>query len=142
MSFNLNPEHLTNMDTIKRNYINKQFDLFKAHVNMLSRSNSLFFYNATYLHSSDYNSYSELQFLNAVNSFPTSFEDYTRNAFALFYFIKSDCVTVDTFWITSKPVEQILSDYDKNLFDWKESSCDDFLTSSEKYKNANLSMLH
>lgn len=140
--FNLNPEHLTNMDTIKRNYINKQFDLFQVHVKMLVRSNSLFFYSAKYLHSADYNSYTDLQFSNAVNSFPTGFENYTRNAFALFYFDKKDTVDVKTFWITSKPVELTLSDYDKNLFDWKESSCNEFLSSSELYKDASLSMLH
>ena len=140
--FNLNPEHLTNMDTIKRNYINKQFDLFKSHVKLLVNSNSLFFYNAIYLHSADYNSYNELQFSNAVASFPTGFEDYTRNAFALFYFDKTETISVNTFWITSKPIEQVLSDYDKNLFDWKESSCDKFLSSGELYKDASLSMLH
>jgi hypothetical protein len=141
--FNLNPEHLTNMDTIKRNYINKQFDLFKTHVRLLTNANSLFFYTATYLHSDDYNTYNELQYSNAINSFPTSFEDYTRNAFALFYFDKTSLtVNVNAFWITSKPVEQLLSDYDKSLFDWKESNSEDFLLSSEFYKNASLTMLH
>jgi hypothetical protein len=140
--FNLNPEHLTNMDTIKRNYINKQFDLLKQHVKLLINSNSLFFYKAKYLHSSDYDSYNELQFSNAVNSFPTGYEDYTRNAFALFYFDKKDTVNIETFWITSKPVEQVLSDYDRGLFDWTESNCDDFILSSELYSDSSLSMLH
>jgi hypothetical protein len=131
------------MDTIKRNYINKQFDLFKTHVRLLTNANSLFFYTATYLHSDDYNTYNELQYSNAINSFPTSFEDYTRNAFALFYFDKTSLtVNVNAFWITSKPVEQLLSDYDKSLFDWKESNSEDFLLSSEFYKNASLTMLH
>lgn len=142
MSFNLNPEHLTNMDTIKRNYINKQFDLFKSHVKLLTNANSLFFYTAEYLHSADYNSYSELQFLNAVNSFPTSFEDYTRNAFVLFYFNKSETVSVNTFWVTSKPIELTLSEYDKGLFSWTNSTCEEFLSSDELYKDASLSILH
>jgi hypothetical protein len=140
--FNLNPEHLTNMDTIKRNYINKQFDLFKSHVRLLTNANSLFFYTAKYLHSDDYNTYNDLQYSNAINSFPSSFEDYTRNAFALFYFDKKETVNVNSYWITSKPVELTLTDYDKNLFDWKESTSDEFLLSSELYKDAILSMLH
>lgn len=140
--FNLNPEHLTNMDTIKRNYINKQFDLFQAHVNLLVRSNSLFFYKGSYLHSSDYDSYNELQFSNAVNSFPTSYEDYTRNAFAIFYFDKKDNVNIETFWITSKPIEQVLSEYDRGLYNWVSSNSSDFLSSSELYKDASYSMLH
>jgi len=142
ISFNLNPEHLTNMDTIKRNYINKQFDLFKIHVNLLVRSNSLFFYKGSYLHSSDYDNYNELQFLNAVHSFPTSYEDYTRNAFAIFYFNKNETVLIETFWITSKPIEQVLSDYDRGLFTWTNSNSEEFLSSSELYKDASYSMLH
>ena len=138
-TFNLNPEHLTNMDTIKRNYVNKQFDLFKSHVNMLT---SLYFYKAIYLHSTDYNSYSELQFANAINSFPISFEDYTKNTVGLFYFDKGDNITVTSYWITSKPVEQILSDYDRGLFNWIESTCGEFLSSSELHVGAGISMLH
>jgi hypothetical protein len=140
--FNLNPEHLTNMDTIKRNYVNKQLDAFKAHVKMLESNNSLFFYKAIYSHSADYDSYSELQFANAVGSFPISFEDYTKNAFGLFYFDKNDHVTVTTYWITSKPIEQVFSSYDKGLFDWNSSNCDDFLSSSELHSGASTSMLH
>lgn len=140
--FNLNPEHLTNMDTIKRNYINKQFDLFQAHVNLLVRLNSLFFYKGSYLHSSDYDTYNELQFSNAVNSFPTSYEDYTRNAFAIFYFNKKENVIIETFWITSKPIEQVLSEYDRGLYNWVSSGLEEFLSSSELYKDASYSMLH
>lgn len=140
--FYLNPEHLTNMDTIKRNYINKQFDLFNSHVNLLVRSNALFFYKGTYLHSSDYDSYSELQFSNAVNSFPTSYEDYTRNAFAIFYFDKKENVQIESFWITSKPIEQVLSDYDRGLFNWNVSNSEEFLSCNELYKDASYSMLH
>jgi hypothetical protein len=140
--FNLNPEHLTNMDTIKRNYINKQFDLFQAHVNLLVRSNSLFFYKGSYLHSSDYDTYNELQFSNAVNSFPTSYEDYTRNAFAIFYFNKKENVIIETFWITSKPIEQVLSEYDRGLYNWVSSGLEEFLSSNELYKDASYSMLH
>ena len=141
-SFNLNPEHQTNMDTLKRNYINKQNDLFRSHVKMLTRSGSLFFYKAKYLHSKDYDTYSELQFSNAINSFPLSFEDYTKNAFALFYFNKGEKVTVSTFWMTSKPVEQVFSAYDRDLFDWVESNCDEFLDASEQHINDKCSMLH
>lgn len=140
--FNLNPEHLTNMDTIKRNYINKQFDLFSSHVKLLTNANSLFFYKGSYLHSSDYNDYTELQFSNAVNSFPTSYEDYTRNAFAIFYFDKKENVVIESFWITSKPIEQVLSEYDRELFTWHTSSSEEFLSSCEVYKDASYSMLH
>jgi hypothetical protein len=140
--FNLNPEHLTNMDTIKRNYINKQFDLFQAHVNLLVRSNALYFYKGSYLHSSDYDTYNELQFSNAVNSFPTSYEDYTRNAFAIFYFDKNENVSIETFWITSKPIEQVLSEYDRGLYNWETSTSEEFLSSSDLYKDASHSMLH
>jgi hypothetical protein len=140
--FNLNPEHLTNMDTIKRNYVNKQWDSFKAHVKMLESNNSLFFYKAIYSHSADYDSYSELQFANAVNSFPISFEDYTKNAFGIFYFDKGENVTVTTYWITSKPIEQVFSSYDKGLFDWIKSDCSEFLTSGELHLGASTSMLH
>ena len=142
IGFNLNPEHLTNMDTIKRNYVNKQWDSFEAHVKMLESNNSLFFYKGIYSHSADYDSYLELQFANAVNSFPISFEDYTKNAFGLFYFDKSDHVTVTTYWITSKPVEQVFSAYDKELFDWIESDCGEFISSSKMHPNASSSMLH
>jgi hypothetical protein len=141
-TFNLNPEHMTNMDTIKRNYVNKQFDLFKSHVNMLTRANSLYFYKGIYSHSADYDSYSELQFTNAVNSFPVSFEDYTKNAVGLFYFDKGVNITVTSYWITSKPVEQILSDYDRGLFTWMESNYEEFLSSSELHVGASFSMLH
>jgi hypothetical protein len=140
--YSLNPEHLTNIDTIKRNYINKQFDLFTRHSQLLIRSNSLFFYNASYLHSADYNDYNELQFINAVNCFPTSFEDYVRNTFAIFYFDKQDVVNINSFWITTKPIELIMSEYDKNLFIWKEITCNDFITSNELNKNLPSSMLH
>lgn len=142
ISFSLNPEHLTNMDTIKRNYINKQFDLFQAHVNLLVRSNSLFFYKGSYLHSSDYDTYNELQFLNAVKSFPTSYEDYTRNAFAIFYFDNKETVQIETFWITSKPIELVLSEYDRGLYNWTISNSKEFLCSSELYKDVSYSMLH
>lgn len=141
-SFNLNPEHQTNMDTIKRNYINKQTDLFKSHVKMLSRSGSLYFYKGNYLHSKDYDTYSELQFSNLVNSFPVSFEDYTKNAFALFYFNKGEHVNVSTFWITCKPVEQIMSVYDCSLFEWVDSNCDEFLSASMLHLGDEFSMLH
>ena len=141
-TFCLNPEHQTNMDTLKRNYINKQTDLFRSHVKMLSRSGSLYFYKGNYLHSKDYDNYSELQFSNLVNSFPVNFEDYAKNTFALFYFTKGENVTVDTFWITSKPVEQILSVYDHALFDWIDSNCDKFLSASVNHTENNFSMLH
>lgn len=141
-SFNLNPEHLTNMDTIKRNYVNRQIDLFKSHVKMLESGNSLYFYKGIYSHSADYDSYSELQFANAINSFPISFEDYTKNAFALFYFDKREHVTLTSYWITSKPVEQVLADYDRELFNWVESNSAEFLSSSELHQGQHISMLH
>jgi len=141
-SFSLNPEHQTNMDTIKRNYINKQYDLFKSHVKLLIRTGSLCFYKAEYLHSKDYDTYSELQFSNAINSFPLSFEDYTKNAFALFYFNKGEKVTVSTYWITSKPVDQVLSTYDKELFNWTESNCEEFLSASVQHVGDGSSILH
>ena len=109
---------------------------------MLTRANSLYFYKAIYLHSADYNSYSELQFANAVNSFPISFEDYTKNTVGLFYFDKGDNITVTSYWITSKPVEQILSNYDRELFNWTESTCEEFLSSSKLHVRASFSMLH
>lgn len=141
--FNLNPEHLTNMDTIKRNYVNKQWDLFNIHAKFLATANSLFFYKANYLHSGDYNSYSELQYSNAINSFPVSFEDYAKNAFGLFYFTKSDSgVSVITYWATSKPVNQVLSNYDYGLFTWEDSTSGEFLSSIELHSEASLSMLH
>lgn len=142
ISFNLNPEHLTNMDTIKRNYVNKQWDSFKSHSRMLESAKSMFFYKAVYYHSADYDSYSELQFANAVNSFPISFEDYTKNAFGLFYFDKGEFVTITSYWITSKPIEQVFSAYDMGLFNWEESNCGEFLSSSELHSGTSFSMLH
>jgi hypothetical protein len=141
-SFNLNPEHQTNIDTIKRNYINKQYDLFKSHVKMLIRNNSLYFYKAIYLHSDDYNDYSELQLSNAVNSFPISFEDYAKNAFALFYFTKNDKITVTTYWMTNKPSNLVLSGYDHDLFEWLDSDYNDFLSASMIHINDRYSILH
>jgi hypothetical protein len=141
-SFNLNPEHQTNMDTIKRNYINKQTDLFKSHVSMLVSAGTLYFYKANYLHSGEYDAYSELQFSNAINSFPLSFEDYTKNAFALFYFNKGEKVTVSTYWITSKPIEQVLSIDDKALFNWVDSDCGEFLSASISHVKDDRSILH
>jgi hypothetical protein len=141
-SFNLNPEHQTNMDTIKRNYVNKQTELFKSHVKMLTRGGSLYFYKGKYLHSKDYDTYSELQFSNLVNSFPVSFEDYTKNAFALFYFKKGEHVDVNTFWITSKPIAQVMSDYDCGLFEWSDSNCEEFMSASTEHMDDSCSMLH
>ena len=140
--FNLNPEHQTNIDTVKRNYINKQFDLFTLHVKMLIKNNEMFFYKGKYLHSEDYNTYSELQFTNAVNSFPISFEDYTKNAFALFYFTKEEELTINSYWITTKPIDNLLSTFDKELFEWSESNINDFLTSESTHKTEHFSILH
>jgi hypothetical protein len=142
-TFVLNPEHQTNMDTIKRNYINKQKEMFISHVKMLIRNNALYFYKGDYLHCDDYKSYSELQFTNAVNSFPVNFEDYTKNAFALFYFNKTDeYVKINSYWITSKPINEILSTYDYGLFTWIEINYDEFLHSSDIHENYITSILH
>jgi hypothetical protein len=140
-TFNLNPEHQTNMDTIKRNWVNKQYDLFVSHVRQIQKAGSLYFYSAYYSHASDYETYSELQFTNAVNSFPVSFEDYTRNVFALFYFSKNP-VKVTSYWITTKPIEGLLSEYDKALFDWKTCTVEEFVESKDVQKEDLLSILH
>jgi hypothetical protein len=140
--FTINPEHLTNMDTIKRNYINKQTDLLNYHVNLLLNDNSLFFYKADYLHSADYNNYTELQYANAINSFPTNFEDYARNTFALFYFDKIDEVKISSFWITNKPIQNILPKYEYELFHWNETCFQEFINSSSLFSNAKLTILH
>lgn len=140
-TFNLNPEHLTNLDTIKRNWVNKQFELFVKHTEQINKTDNLYFYKAYYLYATDYDSYSELQFTNAVNSFPVSFEDYTRNAFALFYFSRNP-LKVECYWITTKPIEQTLSEYDKSLFDWKTSTVDEFVDSKNVSEDVLISILH
>ena len=109
---------------------------------MLLQTNSLFFYKTRYLHSSDFDNYSELQYTNAVNSFPTGFEDYTKNVFALFYFDKQESVSVNVYWMSNRPIEQILSEYDMSMFDFSEINCDDFLNSSKVYEKSILTMLH
>lgn len=140
--FSLNPEHSTNLDTIKRNYMNKQSLLFLSHVKLLSNTSGLYFYRGEYKHSCDFNNYSELQFSNAVASFPISFEDYTRSTFALFFFDKQESIQTHSFWVTTKKIESILSSYDMDLFEWSDSDPTEFLNAQTVYHNAQVSILH
>ena len=89
-----------------------------------------------------------MQFVNGVNNFPVSFEDYTKNCFGIFYFEKTDNVNVYSYWIMTKPYDQVLSTYDQDLFEWSDltTSLDygiqEFLSSSIVYKDCAHSLLH
>jgi hypothetical protein len=118
-TFELNPEHYTNMETLKRNLINKQWDLFEKHYTMLNNQSGIYFYKATYKHSDDYGKLDETQLRNTVNCYPNNYEDHTRVAFAVFYFRKNtEDVDMWSYWMTTKKVDDFLSKYDSDLFDW------------------------
>jgi hypothetical protein len=86
---------------------------------MLNNQSGIYFYKATYKHSDDYGKLDETQLRNTVNCYPNNYEDHTRVAFAVFYFRKNtEDVDMWSYWMTTKKVEDFLSKYDSDLFDW------------------------
>lgn len=150
--FQLNPCHLTNLDTLKRNYVNKDFDSFKKNTNLIidCLQTPLHFVKATYKFGSDFDKYDELQYTNATQSFPNGFEDYTKYAFVLFFFTKdvtSGSVVVTTYWLTTKNIVDLLPKSDFDSFEFIDSNIDEFLNATSKYDlsttgNSILGLLH
>lgn len=144
-TFELNPEHHTNMDTLKRNLINKQWDLFGKHYILVNNQTPAYFYKATYRHPGDFARLDEIQLRNTVNCYPNNYEDHTRVAFATFYFKKNTDVELTSYWMTTKKNTDFLSEFDVNLFDWEVIDCATFVgvvSATDLPDNVQKSVLH
>lgn len=118
--------YYTNLESLKRDFINRQEQAFRAHSSYLHQFGGFRFYNASYKYESDFNDYDELRLTNAINNFPVNYEDYSKQAFAVFNFTKTpEGVTVNSQWI----VTEELPDSVKELYTWKEIFPEEFFFS-------------
>lgn len=140
-TYTMNPVHYTTLDTIKRDYSAKSFDLMKIHIKMLQ---SLNFYEGVYKSNDGLKELNELQVRNTIQGFPSGFDDdVTKNCMAVFKFGgEVGNVKLTSYWITKKPLVDFLNESDRNAFDWKD--IDDATLISNIMENSSLgtSCLH
>lgn len=137
----MNSVHYTTLDTIKRDYIAKSFDLIKIHIKMIP---SLKFYEGLYKNNDDMNELNELQLRNTIQGFPNGFDDdVSKNCMVIFkfngYIGNLDLVS---YWITKKPIENILNNNDLNAFIWKDIDETMFISNIMSSSTIGTSCLH
>ena len=117
--FVLNNVHYTNIDSLKRDFMNGNFTLFRNHYNILQRNSHVYFNTCDYTRNDDFNELTEDKIYNGINGFPKSFEYCSKNAFGVFIFNGTvGNVTVTCMWVTTKPIKDIMTDSDYNVFNW------------------------
>jgi len=127
-TFSLNIAHETNLDTLKRNYMAKNYDLFRENLVMLYRTGIVSLAQSSYKRCKDFNNNDMLAQL--IDSFPEGFAEKAKKCFAVFTFDgTTDNVKMTSYWITTGTVNDILDKFDYDCFDWQEMS----LNESDKF---------
>lgn len=142
--FNLNPIHSTNLDTLKRCYMNKQKDLFVLYLTVLNNNKKIYLYKTDYKFNAEFTELNEMQLNNRINSFPKSLEDYEKLCLAIFYFNKSETIVMNGYWLLLDDVENVIGSFDRDAFIWTEITNDVFVNNifNNVSDNVQISILH
>jgi len=139
--YTMNSAHYTTLETIKRDYIGKSFDTLKTHLQMIP---NLYFYHGNYNNNSDFNQLNDLQLRNAIQGFPNGFDDdIAKKCLAIFCFNGSEQnIILNSFWLTTQPLNNILNETDYNAFEWTTFNADTFVNSIMQNTTFGTSCLH
>lgn len=142
-TFDLNPVHFVGLDTVKRDFMAKNYDLFRSHCTVLAQKCDLNFHSATYKFANDFNEVTEDRITNSVNGFPQKFVDLSRNAFCVFNF-DGDVgdVKVNAYWLFTKKVGEVVPRDDYDSFEWSDLTLDEFVEKMQSAGTIGTSYLH
>lgn len=124
-SYTIGNVHFTDLATVKRNYMAKNFDTLRHNSYILKTVKATYkekdskfkiipsdihFYSGAYKSSSDMNGISEMNISNAVMGFPQSFGDLSNDTFAVFTFEgEIGNISVNSYWMMTQPKEALLT---------------------------------
>jgi len=112
----INPIHtIMNLDGLKRCYINN--GNYDEYVRLLNISTQLYCYRGEYKRNDDFKEGPSLSIL--IKSFPNGFENAAKFCLARFVFSESaGDIGMTSYWLCTKPIEDILDDFDLECFEW------------------------
>jgi hypothetical protein len=123
----LNPLHYTNMDTLKRDFMSKNKEMFNVHADVFGSTTKLYYYTAHYNHADDYNRLNDDTISNGMGGLVQAFSDYSKKTLAVFVFNgEIGNVSVDSYWLTTQSSDEMMSEFDHSAFTWKDSTFVEF----------------
>ncbi len=137
----MNSAHYTTLETVKRDYIGKSFDMLKTHLQMVP---NLYFYQGDYKNNSDFNHLNDLQLRNTIQGFPNGFDDdVNKKCLTIFCFNGNEQnINLTSFWLTTQPLDNVLNKTDYDAFNWTNINTEIFVNSIMQTTVFGTSCLH